>query len=68
LDAFPIQNGLKQGDALSPSILNFALGYAIRKVQKQRGTGTERDTSAYVVDVSLFGLINIISGVQGLIS
>jgi hypothetical protein len=24
-DNFPIQNGLKQGDALSPILLNFAL-------------------------------------------
>jgi hypothetical protein len=30
-DAFPIQNGLKQGDALSPLLLDFALEYAIRK-------------------------------------
>jgi hypothetical protein len=35
-DMFPIQNGLKQGDALSPSILNFALEYAIRKVQENQ--------------------------------
>jgi hypothetical protein len=28
-DSFPIQNGLKQGDALSPLLLNFALEYAI---------------------------------------
>jgi hypothetical protein len=27
--AFPIQNGLKQGDALLPLLLNFALKYAI---------------------------------------
>jgi hypothetical protein len=27
---FPIQNGLKQGDALSPLIFNFTLEYAIR--------------------------------------
>jgi hypothetical protein len=33
-DNFPVQNGLKQGDALSPMIFNFALEYAIRKVQE----------------------------------
>jgi hypothetical protein len=32
-DNFPIDNGLKKGDALSPLLLNFALEYAIRKVQ-----------------------------------
>jgi hypothetical protein len=30
-DSFPIQNGLKQGDALSSALFNFALEYAIRK-------------------------------------
>jgi hypothetical protein len=33
-DSFPIQNGLKQGDALSPQLFNFALEYVIRKVQE----------------------------------
>jgi hypothetical protein len=28
-----IRNGFKQGDALSPLLLNFALEYAIRRVQ-----------------------------------
>jgi hypothetical protein len=32
-DTFPIKNGLKIGDALSPLLLNFALEYAIRRVQ-----------------------------------
>jgi hypothetical protein len=31
---FSIQNGLKEGDALSPLLFNFALEYSIRKVQK----------------------------------
>jgi hypothetical protein len=29
----PIRNGLKQGDALSPLLFNFALQYAITRVQ-----------------------------------
>jgi hypothetical protein len=35
-DSFPIQNGLKQGDALSPLLFNFALEYAIGNVQKNQ--------------------------------
>jgi hypothetical protein len=32
-DMLPIRNGLKQGDALSPLPLNFAVEYTIRRVQ-----------------------------------
>ena len=32
-DRFPIRNGLKQGDALTTMLFNFAIEYAIRRVQ-----------------------------------
>jgi hypothetical protein len=35
-DNFPIQNGLKVGDALSPLLFNVALEYANRKVQENQ--------------------------------
>jgi hypothetical protein len=35
-DKLPIQNGLKQGDALLPLIFIVALEYTIRKVRKTR--------------------------------
>jgi hypothetical protein len=57
-DNFPIQNGLQQGDALSPLLFNFALKYVIGKVQvKQMGpklNGTQ-ELLAYADNVNLLG-------------
>ena len=35
-DMFPIWNGSKEGDTISPLLFNFPLEYAIRRVQVSR--------------------------------
>jgi hypothetical protein len=57
-DSFLIQNGLKQGDDLSPLLSNFALEYDIRKIQENQVglklNGTHH-LLAYADDSSLLG-------------
>ena len=56
--SFPIENSLKQGDALSSLLFNFALEYAIRNVQETNLGQDMNDTHqvlAYAEDVSLTG-------------
>jgi len=53
-EMFPIKNGLKQRDALSPLFFNFVLNYAISKVQ------VNKDGLNLMVHISFFMLMMLI--------
>ena len=55
---FPIRNVLKQGDALSPLLLNFALEYAIVRGQVNHEGLKLNDTNlltVYADDINILG-------------
>ena len=57
-DKFPIKNGLKRGDVLSPLFFNFALEYTIRKVEvNQDGLklNCKHQLLFYADDVNIWG-------------
>ena len=57
-EVFPVRNGLKQSDALSPLFFNSSLVYAIRRVQVNKDDlklNGSRQLLVYADDVDILG-------------
>jgi hypothetical protein len=54
---FPIQDGLKQEYPISPLLFNFALEYAVRKVQKNQVELKLKDTYQLMADADDMSLL-----------
>ena len=57
-DVLAFKNGLKQGDALSPLLFNYALEYAIRRLQENQNDlklDCTLQRAVYVDDLNILG-------------
>ena len=56
--AFHIHNGLRQGDALSPLLFNFALEYVVKKLEETReglSLNGQIQMLSYADDIDIIG-------------
>jgi hypothetical protein len=61
---FPIRNGLKQGDTLSPLLFNFALEYAIN-TRSAGGASLPESTNSGQIDRRVLSPFNLYHAKHG---
>jgi hypothetical protein len=57
MTSFPVQNGLNQGDALSPLIFNFALEYDTTNAQENKEGFELNGTHQFMVHAAAVNLL-----------